>query len=673
MSNDLLRIGVSGLGASSTLLATTSKNISNIDTPGYSRQRTEYVSTQFGGVGQGTTTRLMSEFAERQLLIDTSNFHNDEVYVQRAEYLNNILSGDANSLSTVINSFFDAVQTATDNPTGAAGRQQILAQSESLLDRFQVVSNIVREQETAINGEIQNITTDSNELIRTIADLNKQIQITKIEGQDAPPPELLDQRDQAIRELSEYMEISTLDQSDGTKTVNLKTGQSLVLADGTFSVFSVNGDPDPNRLNLQLTANGSNTFNIGVDETLIGGQLGGLLEVRDDIIEPVQRELGQIGLALSDAMNEQNRLGMDLDGELGVNMFTLPTSQSLSYSTNANNDSFINVQVVPGDGEQLTASDYLVTMNTATTFTIQAVDLDGNPVGTATGPLGPIPAAGTYTAAVDGLQLDFQPGAGFAAGDRFLLQPTKDAAQGISFDLTRGEDIALASPIRTDSRLTNTGSGVISPGVVSNTDPATSDFTAPGGLTTDPIFVRYNGGNSFEVYDSDPSLGGATLLGTANFASTQYNDVMAQAGAPLNAYGYDFNISGAPSTGDVFTVGYNTNGIDDNRNGLLLSGLQTSDQMRKNVVNTADNSMTFNEAYGNIISDVGGKTSIAQVRQTASQNLLNQSSAWRESISGVNLDEEAANLIKFQQSYSAAARIITTSQTIFDTLLSAVR
>lgn len=257
----------------------------------------------------------------------------------------------------------------------------------------------------------------------------------------------------------------------------------------------------------------------------------------------------------------------------------------------------------------------------------------------------------------------------FGNGDQFILKPLSVAAQTLTLLNDRPEDLALALPVRGEFAINNQGNGRFGDFKVTDTDPTTSAFTSPGGLTGAPLQVTFIGGNQFEIRDSSNTLLGTTGVMTGG----SYNNLMASAG--LTNYGFDFNLTGVPRTGDTFTVSYNAGGFKDNRNGLSLANLQTADLMRKNAVSvaTADNNMTLNEGYGTMIGFIGEKTSAIKLATESSKSLLQQSEAWNQSISGVNLDEEAANLIRFQQSYAAAAKIISTSQAIFDTLLAAAR
>src|SRR5690606_13801127 len=226
------------------------------------------------------------------------------------------------------------------------------------------------------------------------------------------------------------------------------------------------------------------------------------------------------------------------------------------------------------------------------------------------------------------------------------------------------------SPVRTEFTVTNLGNAQVEGLTVTDTSPVTLPaygFDTPPGLINGPWTMTYVGGDTFEIVDN---LGNP--VATAAFGSNQYQDIFAQAGVPV---GFDFSVTGVPAIGDTFNISFNDGGFNDNRNGLALSARQTAQTTRLNPLSVPGgvNSVSFNQSYGDMVSLIGERTNQARNNEAAGKALLEQTTAWYESLSGVSLDEEASNLVRFQQTYAAAARIISTSQTVFDTLLSAVR
>ncbi|WP_284730716.1 FlgK family flagellar hook-associated protein, partial [Aeromonas dhakensis] len=397
---------------------------------------------------------------------------------------------------------------------------------------------------------------------------------------------------------------------------------------------------------------------------------GGLFSARNDL-EPAKRELGQLAAAMADAMNQQNRLGMDLDNELGGDLFSLGTSDGLPYSQNTGNAT-AKVSFVPGKGTEVTTFDYEVQFSSATGYEVFSVDKDGNRTSLATGTTPPA----TVQVAGHGIQFDLSGTP--AAGDRILLQPTKRAAAGLDQLVTRAEDLALASPLKADKGKDNFGSGEIKLNGITNTG-AGSGFGTNSLDPASPQVVKIDVSGNYQVYAAD----GTTLIGVAPAASKGQNLMAALENplggpkvyaTPTQTPGYEFSITGQVEAKDNFTLSYNTDGFADNANGLALAELQNKDLVRKSSnAGTSNDKMTFNEAYSSLVTGVGNTTSQAKSQLKADETKLTQSREIFESVSGVSLEEEAANLIRYQQSYAASAQIVSTAKTIFDTLLSSVR
>ncbi len=674
---DMLSIGTSGVLTSSLLLETAGNNIANVNTPSFAQERVELGASEHGGVGRRDVERAVSEFSLRQMRRDTSNYTFYEQYVNEAERVDTLFAGTANSIATAMDGFFQRIQSASDDPSSIASRQLVISEAEGMLGTFNTLNSLVLDQSTTVNEQLEIFTDEVNNLIQNIAAMNKNITGLGVANSASNPNALMNERDESLRQLAELVEINTLDGKDGEKLVFLNTGQALVLKQGDFNLVTLNGDPDPLRKELQLNLSTNNNLVVPMEANKVGGKIGGLLTFREEVLEPTQNKLGQVALALTDAFNQQNRLGMDADGQLGGDLFKLPDFGGSAYLANTGTGSVV-ARVEPGKGPELTSSDILVTY-TGGSVTIEPLDEDGNVLETITQAVAlPTTLNSTNVAGgtLYGLEIDLA--AGMNAGDKFLIKPTANAASSIEMLSTRPEDIALASPIRTEANLTNSGTSTISAGTVFNTDIATSNFTAVGStnsLAVNPLYIRYTNNNEFSFYNVDPIANPAAVaIGTSTFATPPFNDVMRNSAAMAN-FGYDFNISGTPQVGDVFTVQFNTGGFQDNRNGLALAQMQNQDLMRKNVVSSsaADNTLTFHEAYARIVSQVGERTAKARTNETAFDALLDQSFGWYQSISGVNLDEEAAKLVKFQQAYSASARVISVAQQTFDVLLSSVR
>jgi flagellar hook-associated protein 1 len=676
MADNLLTIGTSGVLASTGLLNTTSNNISNLNTKGYVRQRTEYESSVMGlGVGQGTSERMINQFSLMQMRRDTSSVNYNQQFLTEASRVDNLFSNTSNSISTGVSDLFKQLQSANNDPANSSSRQLFMGSAQTLMSKFNTLSSIVLEQRTSINQQLDNLVSAANSQITVIAEMNKQIASYGSSRTTPPPMELHDKRDEALRQLSELVEISTVDSPSGEKLVFLNTGQSVVLEQGKFSLMSTIGDPDPQRKTLELELDFKSSVRGEVESQTLGGKIGGLLEFRAQLLEPTQNKLGQLALGLADAFNTQNRLGMDGNARLGKNIFSTGTYGGYPMTSNTG-AGIVTATVESGKGKDIPPNDFLVTYTAPNQFRLEVLDERGKVVsGSAvTQTITAYPATfnstnvpGNFLYGYE-IRLDNSVGA-FGNGDQFVLKPLSNAAQSVSLLNSRPEDLALASPLRGEFNVNNLGNGKVGNISVTNTNPASSQFTSPGDVNGEPFTITYIGGDQFQIRNNANALLGTTTAMTGG----NYNNLFNAAG--LTAYGFDMSITGVPKAGDTFTLSYNSGGQKDNRNGLALAQLQEKEIIRKNAVAVAgaDNQMSLNEGYGVMVGFIGEKTSQVKISTESSKALLAQSEAWYESISGVNLDEEAANLIRFQQSYAAAAKIISTSQTIFDTLLAAAR
>ncbi|MDK2598406.1 flagellar hook-associated protein FlgK [Pseudoalteromonas obscura] len=677
MSFNLMNIGTSGVRASSELLQTTSKNIANLNTVGYIRERTEHATLIGNQVGRGETVRLLNEFAQKQLYRDVSSQSYYDQFVTESTRVDTLFGEDSNNLNSSINSLFNNLQEAMNLPSSTVTRSLFLTDAQNLIDQMDRLSGIVFDQNNIVNEQLSIYSQEANNLIQKISDLNGQVGALNANPDSDNANSVLNERDQAIKDLAELVDIETLDGSNGEKLVFLGSGQSVVMENGSFNLFSLDGDPDPSKKELKLDVTDGTAVALDVDQTKLQGKIGGLLAFRDEILIPAQNQLGQIALSLADAFNQQNKLGMDLDGNLGGDIFSIPTTAGYPHRSNTGTTQLV-ATLEPGKGNEIPATDFRVSYDAGSSqITVAAIDAQGNTIGTATtvpyvNPLNSQSApAGTD---LFGLQISFTDVNGAATtpndGDMFDIKLNSAAAGTMTLATDRPESLALASPIRTESSANNVSNATISVGTVTSTDPASSNFaaTSPPTLTNGTItLVKTGNPDEYQITDAS---------GTTTFtAPAPRENILASAGGVFAGYGFDFNIDGEPSTGDTYTIEFNQGGFDDNRNGLVLSQLQSGQLVRQNVVTTAvaDNLKTFNEAYAGLVTDIGVVANQAKTNGAAYDALAAQSEAWFESVAGVNLDEEAANLLRFQQSYSASAQILSAARTVFDTLLSAAR
>lgn len=697
MSFDLLNLGKNATLAHQRSLQITGNNIANVNTPGYVRERPMYTQANFGpGLDRLQVERMVDQFTQRQVRIDTSRASFTTAYLDQARRIDTVLGSDIGSVITSIEDFFDLMQDTNNDPGSLTYRELLLTEGAAVTARMRDFAGFLDNQYDQFNERLELEVDRANTLVESIAAINREISAVQNDKALAQGSlnSLLNERDEKLRELSEYVQINVKDFANGRQNVTLAGGQSLIMEDGTFNLIALEGNPNPNRLELTTrTISGGNVVNIPVNIAALGGKIGGMVAYRDEVLEPTQFKLGQLAMGFADALNEQSRLGMDLDNELGIDMFDLSRTeiQALPY-TNINSapGQIINVRLEPGQAAELTAHRYELRMTGADTFRVVALDTNGRIIGNESdyteGNFADADADGWIGDLGIGLQFNISAGT-FAEGDKFEVNFTQNAASNIFMGITRPEDLSLAAPVRVAEGSENSGGGVLSLNGMRSVD----NFFDGNALADDaPVQLEYlgfaNGQHQLAVRSNDGDIIGY-------YEGTNMNNVLSRAvewdgvgpqptGAAFAATpqlydftpDYDVTIVGNPDAGDTFNIEYNTDGFADNSNSVAMSELQREKTLRRNpVVEGEKNMMTFNEGYGRLVSDVGNKVAQARTADEAAKSLLEQSTGFYESVSGVSLDEEASNLLKYEQSFNAAARIITVSQTIFDTLLNAAR
>ncbi len=627
---DILRIGLSALLAQQRALSVASNNIANASTPGYSRQRVELseasaqrLGNDFVGTGVNAsfTRRITDEVIAQQLRAASSGFNRTETFVGYAEALDNLLADDQTGLNVTLQGFVNAVQDVADDPSSIAARQVLLSEARNLASRFDTFDRRLNEIGAEASARLTSATTEINALGAGIADINLQIVTAGVSADRPPPSDLLDQRDRLLERLSELVKVETATQNDGTLSVFIGSGQTLVLGTRASSLSVVPGTFDPAQ--PQVVLNGPNG-NVNITQFLTGGELGGTLDFTREMLNPARAELGRIAVGLVSTFNAAHRNGMDLNGALGGDFFAIAGPQTFGAATNAGTGAVAATITSVG---ALEPTNYRLTF-AGGTYSLLRVD---------TGSI--VPMTGTGTVAdpfrADGLAMVVSGTP--AAGDQFLVQPTSHVPGTLRVLVTDAERIAAAAPTRTRAALTNTGSGTISAGQV-------VDVTNPALLTASTIQFL-----TATTYSVD---------GAGSFAYTPGSDITIK--------GTRVQITGAPAVGDRFVIESNAGGVGDNRNALALSNA-----LGVGILDGGN--VTLHAAVGQFVTAVGAQTLEGQNRRDAQNLLVDQNRQRLDSVRGVNLDEEAADVLRFQQLYQAAAQTMSVADTLFNSLLAALR
>lgn len=625
MSN-LLATGSSALLAFQRALSTVSHNVANINTPGYSRQRAEFAARDatyngYGYQGNGVQIvdikRMADSLATSRLLDSGGELSRLQQMSVLSSRVDSLFSEKATGISAPWSGFFDSVSALSSNSAASADRESLLAQANALVTRFNQMDKHLDGLDSEVNNGLVASVGEVNRLAAEIANLNG-----KIGGNTKASADLLDRRDQLISQLVGYTGGNAITQDGGLVNVFTAGGQPLVVGAAASTLVTVADPYRPERLQVALETNGQRS---SLDQRALGGQMGGLLEFRHNVLDPALAELGRVAVSLADTFNQGHNAGMDLYGQMGADFFNLPAPSVSHHAGNAGN---AVLQASHGDLGALNGKNVLLRFDGAAWT---ATDPDSGAA---------IALTGTGTAAdplvVNGVEMVLASGTP-ATNDRFLLQPTAGAAGTLTVAITDPGRIAAATPVKGGSDLTNTGTGKLSGLKV--TDAGNANLLAP-------VDIEFTTANEY------------TLNGTGPFVYT--------AGQPISHNGWSITLDGVPAVGDSFSVGPTGANSSDNGNATLLANLDDA-----RVLNGG--TLTLNGAIGGLTTSVGSAARQGDYAAEAQAVIHQQAQAARDSISGVNLDEEAADLMRLQQAYQAAAQIISTADTLFQSLLSATR
>lgn len=632
----ILSTGISALNAFQRQLSTTGHNIANVNTEGYSRQRVQFdarvSSPGSGGVLAGSGVDIASlrrtydDYLAGRVRSYTSSQAEYATYRDRASQIDDVIGDAAAGVDQMMQDFYNAIQDISADPTSIPARNVLLNQAEVLADRFQSLSGWMDDLRSQANRDFETAVNDINSLGQSIAAVNVRIQ-SAYNNQNFPPNDLLDERDRLIDQLAEYVDVSTLEQDDRSFNVFIGNGQALVLG-GTANTLTVSNSAEAaDHKELSIALAGGNSTEI--TDQISGGKLGGLLRFRDEILDPAQNSLGLVAIGLGQSFNEEHITGMDLDGDLGGNFFAVASPEALGHPANTG-----TISVSFDDVANLTNHEYELRYD-GTDWSVLDLTTD---VSTTLGPTGPF--------VHDGMSIAVSTAP--AAGDFYRLRPTRQGASDIQALLKDPRDIAAAEAVRTSDSNSNTGTGHIGRGS-QVTSTGTSLASLPITLTFDNVLNEFALSTAGTVSYDPATDSGSTLTVTVPGLGD-----------------FSFEMTGTPDNGDVFTLVDNTGGKGDNRNALKLADLQSASVLFGGTASMAD-------AYGYMVADVGTQTHQAGANADVQYQLLQQAESSKAATSGVNLDEEAADLVRYQQAYSAAAQVIATANTLFDTLIGAVR
>jgi flagellar hook-associated protein 1 FlgK len=651
MGGNLLNIGKSGLSAAQVGLSTAGHNIANANTVGYNRQVVLQESRVgqdygYGFIGSGTNVadikRYSDEFLNSQVRTAQSSKSSLDAYIAQINQVDNLLADTTSGLSPALQDFFKGVQDLASNPSSVASRQALLSNADSLAARFQGLNGRLQEIRDGVNNQIVSNVTLINSYAQQIAQLNDQIAAFST-SETRQPNDLLDKRDQLVLDLNKQVKATVVRGENNSLTVSIGSGSPLVVGGKSFQLATTTSPTDLTRVEVGYVT--GTKITVLAESALSGGELGGLMDFRAGSLDRAQNSLGRIAIALAQSYNDQHHLGQDENGAPGADFFTVATPYVGKATTNsAASTTVVNATI--SDATALTQSDYKLSYNGAQYVVTRLADNTQTIIN-------PFPQVTPQT--IDGIDFDVTGAATF--GDSFLIRPTINGAANFKVALTDRTKIAAAAPIVTNTPLSNVGNARIGEGSVD------INYLTPGNTLVAPLTLTYDStANALTGFPAGQDVTTTDKNGLVTVYTAPVASVPFAAGTNYSFGGVNVDFTGQPANNDTFTIGPNISGVGDNRNARLLGKLQST-----NVLD--GKTATYQSAYAELVSYVGNKAREVQVNGSASEALLAQATESQQDVSGVNLDEEASNLIKYQQAYQASGKVMQIAGELFDTLL----
>jgi flagellar hook-associated protein 1 FlgK len=642
----ILDIGTQALKANQVALQTIGNNIANVNTIGYSRQRVVMATVQgqytgAGYVGKGvdvqTIQRNYDEFLTRQSTLAGSTQAADTTRSDYLKQLGNMFQGGTNGIGQAVNDMLNSLSDVASTPTDITARTVVLTRVDETTRRLRDASQSLDDLQTGITQALGDKINTVNTLAQKIADVNGQIALAQSNGQ--PPNDLLDKRDQLIYDLNQYVQTTSVPADDGSVGIYIGGSQSLVLSSSAskLALSPTNDDyGDPQQNKLVVLRDG---LSVPMNEAALGGgQLSGMLRFQNNDLVEARNLLGRLTTAVTTTLNTQHQLGLDLNGNVGQNLFTPVSVNNILVPVSPavlNGSPAASLQLDISDATKFVASNYQIKVVSGTQLVVTRTS-DGTSL-----TFDPTAGAPTF----DGLQLSGLASA--TVGDRFLLKPFATAAANIGREFSTPSALTVASPIVGQMAGTNTGSlqlaslnaGVNPPVNV----PVTITFSTASSPTT------------YTLSGPGPFPGG---VGPFTYTSGQ----PITSGDTPNAW--TVTLQGAPQNNDSFTV----QDIKATNLDIKLNGGNATNMMNLRDLAMFDGA-AMSDGYAGMISQIGIRAQSANYAATVSSNIATNAEKDRTGIAGVNLDEEAAKLIQYQQAYQASAKMIQVAQTIFSTLI----
>lgn len=641
---DLMSIGKTAMFASYAALQTTGNNIANVNTPGYSRQQVQVTEApgQFTGsgfFGKGVNvvgvTRAYDQYLTANAVRTASTAAADTARLDKLSQLEGAFPIGTNGVGYAAGEFLNAFRDLANNPADSSARQVVLSDAQEVASRFAAVAEQFNTLQAGVTQDLKVSVARINSLAQQVAKLNQGISSQRGLGQ--APNQLLDERDQLVSQIASLVNVTTLNADDGSVGLFIGGGQSLVLGANANAVTATADPFDASKVQIGISEGGVNR-EIAPD-ALAGGSISGLLKFQSDDLTAARNLLGQMATAISGSVNLQQSLGLDLGQPAGKGaaIFSVGAARVLGA---AGNTGSANLSLTVSDATQVQPSDYALEYDGANYSLTRLAD-------------GQAAAGSPFTPAQiatgiqrDGLTLKLNAGTA-AAGDRFLLQPVALAAQNMAAVLANPNGIAAASPFTGSTGSGNTGNATVASLVA--VKPAYN-----GSLSATISFTSGAGDYNWSLSDG--------TSGTGTWS----------AGSPISLNGFELKLAGVPRSGDTLAVVPTVSVASSNGNALAMVGMaQTGIVATLGTAGGAGNPSTVTDAYASAIANIGVRVQSGRTAAKISGGVATEAESARANKAGVNLDEEAARLIQFQQSYQAAAKMLQVAQAVFTSMLQA--
>ena len=663
-SSALMSIGTRAMFANYASMQTTGHNIANAQTPGYSRQTVELAtsggqSTGAGFFGKGvdvvTVRRASDAFLETQSQTASSMAAMDDARSSNLQQLETVFPPGDNGVGAAVGGFMNAFVDLANSPSDSSARQVILSDAAEVADRFSTAGAQLDRLQNGVTSDLRNSVAQVNQMAAQVAKLNGDI--AALRGNSSVPNDMMDQRDQLIKQIGNLVKVSTIASNDGSVGVFIAGGQRLVLG-AEAQQLAVTPDP-ANSSRSVISISDSGILHELPDDLLVGGTISGLLKYQNEDLVSARNQLGQMAASVSARVNQIQSFGVDVGSPPGAGnpVFAVGAPVAIPNSHNARDAAggfASSVSLAVTDATQLKASDYTMVADPANAGNY-IVTRESDGVKFSMAPNGAnwaftrLSDGAAMGGSMDGLQITVNGTPG--ANDSFELQPVGRAAVSMTRVLDNPAGIAAAAPMTAVMGVANKGTATVAGLAVVSTS---NDPTISAAIN----FTDANGGYAYTLTDAS---GNVTSSGNGTWT----------AGQPIALNGFELNLNGVPAAGDTISVVKTAHPESNNGNALAMVALRDENFVGRDmqIDGSLQDGETATDAYASVLANVGVRVQSAKTSSTISTATSQQADAAVANKSGVNLDEEAGRLIQFQQGYQAAAKVLQVAQAIFDTLL----